>query len=73
MRKADGLFLQCARDVASNYPDIKFEDSYLDTVCLRVSSGQVPFVALSEKCLDRSRPLAIRRLGNAKLVWRHFI
>lgn len=36
MRQADGLFLSCARKVAEDYPDIKFEDQYLDTVCLRI-------------------------------------
>jgi len=46
MRKADGLFLQCARDVASNYPDIKFEDSYLDTVCLRIVQDPSQFDVL---------------------------
>ena len=38
MRQADGLFLSCARKMAEEYPDIKFEDQYLDTVCLRVST-----------------------------------
>merc|ERR1711937_720322 len=36
MRQADGLFLACARKVAEDYPDITFEDQYLDTVCLRI-------------------------------------
>ena len=36
MRKADGTFLRVAREIAEQYPDIKFEDAYLDTVCLRV-------------------------------------
>merc|ERR1712227_1022582 len=36
MRQADGLFLSCARKMAEEYPDIKFEDQYLDTVCLRI-------------------------------------
>jgi len=36
MRKADGTFLQCARNMAAEYPEIKFEDTYLDTVCLRI-------------------------------------
>merc|ERR1712179_393214 len=46
MRKADGLFLQCARDVAGNYPDIKFEDTYLDTVCLRIVQDPSQFDVL---------------------------
>lgn len=34
---SDGLFLQCCRQVAEKYPDIKYEEMYLDTVCLNVS------------------------------------
>jgi isocitrate dehydrogenase (NAD+) len=37
-RLSDGLFVQCARRVAEKYPEIKFEEMYLDTVCLKVSS-----------------------------------
>ena len=33
---SDGLFLQCCREVASRYPNIKFQEHYLDTVCLRM-------------------------------------
>ncbi|CAG0894038.1 unnamed protein product [Darwinula stevensoni] len=36
MRMSDGLFLQCCREVASRYPNIKFQEHYLDTVCLRM-------------------------------------
>ena len=36
-RLSDGLFLKCTREVAENYPNIKFEEMYLDTVCLKVS------------------------------------
>lgn len=36
MRKADGTFLRVAREIAEEYPGIKFEDAYLDTVCLRI-------------------------------------
>jgi isocitrate dehydrogenase (NAD+) len=28
--------LKCARAVAEKYPEIKFEEMYLDTVCLKV-------------------------------------
>lgn len=31
---SDGLFLRCCRMAASKYPQIKFEEKYLDTVCL---------------------------------------
>lgn len=33
---SDGLFLKCTREVAEQYPNIKFEEMYLDTVCLKV-------------------------------------
>lgn len=34
---SDGLFLQKCREVAENCKDIKFNEMYLDTVCLNVS------------------------------------
>lgn len=36
MRASDGLFLECAREIAKEYPDIKLYDELLDRVCLRV-------------------------------------
>lgn len=33
---SDGLFLRCCRDTAEKYPDVKFEEKYLDTVCLNM-------------------------------------
>ncbi|KAM9102545.1 LOW QUALITY PROTEIN: isocitrate dehydrogenase [NAD] subunit alpha, mitochondrial-like [Sarcophilus harrisii] len=36
MRMSDGLFLQKCRDVAENCKDIKFNEMYLDTVCLNM-------------------------------------
>lgn len=33
-RMSDGLFLRCCRTASSKYPQIKFEEKYLDTVCL---------------------------------------
>lgn len=35
-RMSDGLFLRCCRDMAKKYPEIKFEERYLDTVCLNM-------------------------------------
>merc|ERR1739838_176084 len=34
MRTSDGLFLKCCREAAEAHPCIKFEERYLDTVCL---------------------------------------
>uniref|UniRef100_A0A182K4P9 Isocitrate dehydrogenase [NAD] subunit, mitochondrial n=1 Tax=Anopheles christyi TaxID=43041 RepID=A0A182K4P9_9DIPT len=36
MRMSDGLFLRCCRDMSQKYPEIKFEERYLDTVCLNM-------------------------------------
>uniref|UniRef100_A0A915PLD7 Isocitrate dehydrogenase [NAD] subunit, mitochondrial n=1 Tax=Setaria digitata TaxID=48799 RepID=A0A915PLD7_9BILA len=36
MRLSDGLFLNMCREQAINYPDIKFSEAYLDTVCLNM-------------------------------------
>ena len=36
MRMSDGLFLRCCREAAEKYPQIKFEERYLDTVCLNM-------------------------------------
>jgi len=36
MRMSDGLFLKCCREAAEQHPDIRFEEKYLDTVCLNM-------------------------------------
>ncbi|BFF99880.1 probable isocitrate dehydrogenase [Drosophila madeirensis] len=36
MRMSDGLFLRCVRDMAQKFPDIQFEERYLNTVCLNM-------------------------------------
>jgi len=36
MRMSDGLFLKCCREAAEQHPDIRFEERYLDTVCLNM-------------------------------------
>lgn len=33
---SDGLFLRCCREAAEKNPDIRFEERYLDTVCLNM-------------------------------------
>ena len=33
---SDGLFVRCCREASKDFPDIEFEDAYLDTVCLNV-------------------------------------
>ncbi|OZC08912.1 hypothetical protein X798_03999 [Onchocerca flexuosa] len=36
MRMSDGLFLKMCREQATKYSDIKFNEAYLDTVCLNM-------------------------------------
>ncbi|XP_028132076.1 probable isocitrate dehydrogenase [NAD] subunit alpha, mitochondrial isoform X2 [Diabrotica virgifera virgifera] len=36
MRMSDGLFLRCCREMAKKHPEVKFEEKYLDTVCLNM-------------------------------------
>src|SRR5579883_2889768 len=37
MRLSDGLFLECARQVADDFPFIRFEEMPIDTVCLELA------------------------------------
>ena len=36
MKHSDGLFLEVARTVANNYPDIEFEDKIIDNMCMQL-------------------------------------
>ncbi|XP_054719636.1 probable isocitrate dehydrogenase [NAD] subunit alpha, mitochondrial isoform X2 [Uloborus diversus] len=46
MRMSDGLFLQCCRKVAEQHPNIKYEEMYLDTVCLNMVQDPAKFDVL---------------------------
>lgn len=46
MRMSDGLFLRCCREAAESNPDIKFEEKYLDTVCLNMVQDPSQFDVL---------------------------
>ncbi|GIY79022.1 probable isocitrate dehydrogenase subunit alpha, mitochondrial [Caerostris darwini] len=46
MRMSDGLFLQCCRQVAEKHPNIKYEEMYLDTVCLNLVQDPSEFDVL---------------------------
>jgi len=37
LKFSDGLFLAAAREVASGYPDIEFEDVVIDALCMRLA------------------------------------
>jgi len=36
MKYSDGLFIEVAREVATNYPDIEFEDKIVDNMCMQL-------------------------------------
>ncbi len=36
MKMSDGLFLETARDIAENYPDITFDDRIIDNMCMQL-------------------------------------
>jgi isocitrate dehydrogenase (NAD+) len=36
MKLSDGLFLQCARDVAKGYPDIEYTEMIVDNTCMQM-------------------------------------
>lgn len=46
MRRADGLFLSCCDEVAAQYPDIKYNKVYLDTVCLQLVQNPAQYDVL---------------------------
>ena len=46
MRLSDGLFLECARAVADDYPFIQFEEKPIDNVCLELAMEPSQFDVL---------------------------
>jgi isocitrate dehydrogenase (NAD+) len=46
MRLSDGLFLECARAVADDYPFIQFEEKTIDNVCLEMARDPSDFDVL---------------------------
>merc|ERR1719378_872929 len=46
MRMSDGLFLKCCRNLASEYPDVNFEEMFLDTCCLKMVQDPTYFDVL---------------------------
>merc|ERR1739838_413179 len=43
---SDGHFLKCCRNLAAEYPDIKFEEMFLDTCCLKMVQDPTYFDVL---------------------------
>lgn len=59
MRMSDGLFLRCCRRVAAKYPEVKFEEKYLDTVCLNMVQDPSQYDVLVSFCFYFQRLLLV--------------
>ncbi len=46
MRLSDGLFLQCARQVADDFPFVEFEERHIDNVCMELALDPTKFDVL---------------------------
>jgi isocitrate dehydrogenase (NAD+) len=46
MKKSDGLFLQCFRNVALNYPDIEHDEKIVDNTCMQLVMNPYQFDVL---------------------------
>ncbi|XP_024541654.1 isocitrate dehydrogenase [NAD] catalytic subunit 5, mitochondrial [Selaginella moellendorffii] len=46
MKKTDGLFLQCCREVAEQYPDIVYEEVIIDNCCMMLVKNPALFDVL---------------------------
>jgi isocitrate dehydrogenase (NAD+) len=46
MKLSDGLFLKCARRVAANYKDVKYEEQIVDAACMRLVTNPRAFDVL---------------------------
>ncbi|VTR97169.1 isocitrate dehydrogenase : 3-isopropylmalate dehydrogenase OS=Halothermothrix orenii (strain H 168 / OCM 544 / DSM 9562) GN=Hore_08060 PE=3 SV=1: Iso_dh [Gemmata massiliana] len=67
MRLSDGLFLECARTVADDYPFIQFEEKPIDNVCLELAMDPSNFDVLVMENLfgDVISDLAAGLIGGA--------
>lgn len=66
---SDGLFLRCVRDMAQKFPEIQFEERYLDTVCLNMVQNPGKYDVLVSLMLQRgirrvSLSISINKLGS---------
>jgi len=46
MKLSDGLFLDCARDVSRQYPDIQYDEKIVDATCMQLVLNPSPFDVL---------------------------
>lgn len=65
MKKADGLFLECCREVAAKYPDIQYEELIVDNCCMQLVCGAEifrPKIAALIRLLGPLRPRTMHTL-----------
>jgi len=43
MKMSDGLFLNCAREISKDYPNVEFDAELLDNACLKIVSDPTPY------------------------------
>lgn len=43
MKLVDGLFLECAREAAKNYPSVEFEEMIVDNTCMQLAKNPHQF------------------------------
>jgi|SRR5579885_617333 isocitrate dehydrogenase (NAD+) len=46
MKLSDGLFLKCAREVSSDFPEIRYDEQIVDAACMRLVSDPQAFDVL---------------------------
>ncbi len=46
LKKGDGFFLRCCREVAAEYPEIEIEDAIIDACCMRLVADPTKFDVL---------------------------
>eukprot|EP00798_Chlamydomonas_sp_ICE-L_P016390 gene16390-22592_t len=46
MKKSDGLFIECCREVSENYPDIKYNELIVDNACMQLVKDPTQFDVL---------------------------
>ena len=75
MKKADGIFLECCRQVAAENPAIIFEEKIIDNCCMQLvkDPSQVSLLLLTVLLLASDLALLIfspvRRARDAKPLW----
>lgn len=65
MKLSDGMFLRACRELAAEYPKIKYDEDLLDRVCLRIVQDPAPYADRVMVMPNVRFPFRIKRLmGN---------